>query len=186
MENPQAGWYPDTSGDATKLRYWDGNQWTDNYMDAPQGTVENTTTPNAGAQYAATYQTQPPAPGATGAAATTPGAAGASTPNSTQQPYAQPGQPVYAQPVYVQPNAPAYEMDKDDQTLRLIAFIFALLSTISVCWLLIPLAWMIPMTVMTYQIYKGKRPNTTAFGVLSLIFLSLVSGILLLVSNKNE
>lgn len=34
MANPIAGWYPDPSGDKTKLRWWDGNQWTDNYADA--------------------------------------------------------------------------------------------------------------------------------------------------------
>ena len=34
MGNPQAGWYPDPSGDVTKLRYWDGMQWTNNYTDA--------------------------------------------------------------------------------------------------------------------------------------------------------
>lgn len=34
MANPIAGWYPDPSGDQTKLRWWDGNQWTDNYADA--------------------------------------------------------------------------------------------------------------------------------------------------------
>lgn len=34
MANPIAGWYPDPSGDTTKLRWWDGNQWTDNYADA--------------------------------------------------------------------------------------------------------------------------------------------------------
>ena len=34
MTNPIAGWYPDPSGDKTKLRWWDGNQWTDNYADA--------------------------------------------------------------------------------------------------------------------------------------------------------
>lgn len=34
METAQAGWYPDPSGDATKLRYWDGERWTDDYADA--------------------------------------------------------------------------------------------------------------------------------------------------------
>jgi hypothetical protein len=30
-----AGWYADPSGDATKLRYWDGTQWTEQYQSAP-------------------------------------------------------------------------------------------------------------------------------------------------------
>ena len=74
----------------------------------------------------------------------------------------------------------------NDTTLRLVAFIFCLVSTISVGWTLIPLAWMIPMTVISYGIYKGTKKNTVAFGVCTLIFVSVVSGILLLVSKKDE
>jgi len=33
MSEQQAGWYPDPSGDASKLRYWDGTQWTSNFTD---------------------------------------------------------------------------------------------------------------------------------------------------------
>lgn len=74
----------------------------------------------------------------------------------------------------------------NDKTLRLIAFIFNLISTVGTGWLLIPLAWMIPMTVISYGIYKGTKRNTTAFGVCTLIFVSLVGGILLLVSKKDD
>ena len=77
-------------------------------------------------------------------------------------------------------------MSDKDRTLRLIAFIFNLISTIAVCWALIPLAWMIPMTVVSWVIYKGTRKNTVAFGVCTLIFLSLVGGILLLCSQKDD
>lgn len=76
-------------------------------------------------------------------------------------------------------------MSDNDKTMRLIAFIFSLLSTISVGWLLIPLAWMVPMTVIAYGIYKGTKHNTVAFGVCTLIFVSPVSGILLLCSKKD-
>ncbi len=34
MADQQAGWYPDPSGDASKLRYWDGTQWTNDFTDA--------------------------------------------------------------------------------------------------------------------------------------------------------
>jgi hypothetical protein len=29
-----AGWYPDPAGDQTKIRYWDGQNWTDQTQDA--------------------------------------------------------------------------------------------------------------------------------------------------------
>ncbi len=73
-----------------------------------------------------------------------------------------------------------------DTTLRLVAFILNIVATVSIGWTIIPLAWMIPMTVISYGIYKGTKKNTTAFGVCTLIFVSLVAGILLLVSKKDD
>tara|TARA_Y100001949_G_scaffold160581_1_gene152298 strand:+ start:371 stop:619 length:249 start_codon:yes stop_codon:yes gene_type:complete len=77
-------------------------------------------------------------------------------------------------------------MKDSDKTLRLVAFILNLVSTISAGWLIIPLAWMIPMTVISWGIYKGEKRNTVAFGVCTLIFVNLISGILLLVSSKDD
>lgn len=114
-----------------------------------------------------------------------------------QQPYQQPYQASYEQPqpgyqqVYAQPVAPAaptalYPMTDTDRNLRLVAFIFCILSLVSSCWLIIPLAWMIPMSVISWGIYKGTKANTVAFDVCTLIFCSLVAGILLLCSNKDR
>ena len=114
-----------------------------------------------------------------------------------QQPYQQPYQATYEQPqpayqqVYAQPVAPAapttlYPMTDTDRNLRLVAFIFCILSLVGSCWLIIPLAWMIHMSVISWGIYKGTKANTVAFGVCTLIFCSLVAGILLLCSNKDR
>ena len=114
-----------------------------------------------------------------------------------QQPYQQPYQATYEQPqpayqqVYAQPAAPAapaalYPMTDTDRNLRLVAFIFCILSLVGSCWLIIPLAWMIPMSVISWGIYKGTKANTVAFDVCTLIFCSLVAGILLLCSNKDR
>lgn len=114
-----------------------------------------------------------------------------------QQPYQQPYQATYEQPqpayqqVYAQPVAPAapaalYPMTDTDRNLRLVAFIFCILSLVGLCWLIVPLAWMIPMSVISWGIYKGTKANTVAFGVCTLIFCSLVAGILLLCSNKDR
>jgi len=73
-----------------------------------------------------------------------------------------------------------------DEILRLIAFIFNVITLASVGWLIIPLAWMIPMTVISWGIYKGTKKNTVAFGVCTAIFFNLVSGVLLLVSTKDD
>ena len=114
-----------------------------------------------------------------------------------QQPYQQPYQATYEQPqpayqqVYAQPVAPAapaalYPMTDTDRNLRLVAFIFCILSLVGSCWLIVPRAWMIPMSVISWGIYKGTKANTVAFGVCTLIFCSLVAGILLLCSNKDR
>lgn len=142
MSESRAGWYPDPSGDPSKLRYWDGSQWTDDYADSPSS-----------------------APG-TGQ--------GAQSCDET----------VYEAHI-IENGRSAYGMDSQDSTLRLIAFVFCVISTVTAGWMLIPLAWMVPMTVCAWGIYKGRRPNTTAFGVCTLIFVSLVGGILLLVSKKD-
>lgn len=172
--NPQPGWYSDPSGNPTRLRYWDGTQWTEQYAEAQQNagwspeaasaapnSDANATANNwnAGAAGAAPY-------GAAPYATTT-----AAAPYNTAAPY-----------TTTAPYAPT----DSDNTLRMVAFIFAVISTVSVCWLIIPLAWMIPMTVRCWGIYKGTKPNTTAFGVCTLIFLSLVGGILLLISKKDQ
>lgn len=113
-----------------------------------------------------------------------------------QQAYQQPYQATYEQPhvayqqVYAQPVVAVpeqrYPMTDTDRNLRLVAFIFCILSLVGSCWLIIPLAWMIPISVISWGIYKGTKANTVAFGVCTLIFCSLVAGILLLCSNKDR
>lgn len=78
-----------------------------------------------------------------------------------------------------------YPMTETDRTLRLIAFIWNVLCTVGCGILIIPLAWMIPMTVHSYGIYKGTKANTVGFDVCTLIFIGLISGILLLCSKKD-
>lgn len=154
MSTAAAGWYADPLGDTTKIRYWDGTQWTDQYQAAAD--------PNADA-----------APAQPGALSTTPvptayGSTGAQTAATTAAP------------------AALYPMTESDRTMRLIAFILNLLTCIGLGVLIIPLAWMVPMTVHSWGIYKGTKPNTTAFGVCTLLFLNLISGILLLVTEKQD
>lgn len=175
-----AGWYPDPEGDTTRLRYWDGTQWTNNYTAVPTQAATNEQTAQAtaagaqGAQGIPVDQAQPNAANVQGAQASTgyaqPANAASVTSNIQYQIF-DPDQ--------------IYPMTSQDRTLRLIAFILNILSCIGWGWLIFPLAWMVPMTVMSWSVYKGKRANTVAYGVCTLIFLNLISGILLLVSNKD-
>ena len=182
----EAGWYRDPMGDTTKLRYWDGAAWTDHYAPA-QGQAAATAAPQQAQSQAATAQAAPTTQADTAPANGTQ----AATSTATAQPATADQAPQPTVTVNVQQSAPAgttvpvvYTMTDTDRTLRLIAFILNLITTIACCWLLVPLAWMIPMTVHTYSLYKGTRANTVGFGVCNLLFLNLVAGILLLCSNK--
>ena len=182
MSQPIAGWYTDPAGDASKLRYWDGDKWTDSLMDAPAPQPEPTAVP--GSQPTAQASDQPAAqPTAQPTQPANP------TAQSSQVEYPQAtvvSQDTYA-PIYVNyADGPLYYVSPQDATMRLVAFILALISTVTMGFAIIPLAWMIPMTVMTWQVYKGRRANTVGFGVCTLIFLNMVSGILLLVSTKEQ
>lgn len=79
-----------------------------------------------------------------------------------------------------------YEVSGSNQTLRLVAFILNLITTIICGIVLLPLAWMIPMTVRSWGIYKGRKANTVAFGICDLLFVNLISGILLLCSRHDS
>ena len=168
MSNPVAGWYPDPAGDASKLRYWDGAAWTVRFMDRPPESANVHHVDGSAPQQTANV----------GASQSVPqGQAGAA---GTQ------GNPYNVQVNIVDPVPQTYQLTSEDTTLRLIAFIFAVISTVSVAMFIVPLCWMVPMTVHCWSLYKGTKPNTVAFGVCTLIFLSLVSGILLLISTKEE
>lgn len=122
------------------------------------------------------------------AAAQQPGAAaGAWQPQTATPNYEQ---PIYEQPIYTQGGtAPVGGVPYDhssDQGLLLAAFVLNIISCVVFAPFLIPLAWAIPMTIHSWGIYKGTKPNTVAFGVCTLLFLDLISGIFYLVIAKDE
>lgn len=131
----------------------------------PYGTQNGYAAPNANTQQG--YYTQPDP--------------------SQQNPYQNAYQAPYGQPAYQGAyDGAIYPMSDSDRTLRLINFILCLVSTITCALLIIPLAWMLPMTIISWGIYKGKKRNTTAFGVCTLLFVNLIGGILLLCSHKDQ
>lgn len=148
---------------------------------------------------AAPAQAAAPQPSAAGVAEPAQPDAGAAVPYATAQapvvpaqPYAAAQPPVAPAPPTAQPASYAAPASGTDTTLRLVAFVFMLVSLVSICIatvLFLPyvimLAWVIPMTVRSWGIYKGTKRNTVAFGVCSLLFVSIVSGILLLVAKKD-
>ncbi|MDR0298173.1 MAG: hypothetical protein LBI11_05955 [Streptococcaceae bacterium] len=74
------------------------------------------------------------------------------------------------------------------QTLYLVAFILNWvvlgLAALTI-WGIITAAWIIPMNLLIWKIYKDKsdKYNHVALGICTLLFINLVSGILILVAD---
>ena len=70
-------------------------------------------------------------------------------------------------------------------TLKMIAKIFMIIGCVATAsFFLIPLCWTIPMTMHYWKAVDNKQPVGTGFKVCSLLFVSLVAGILMLCDNK--
>ncbi len=73
---------------------------------------------------------------------------------------------------------------ENKSTLSTIAKVFMILGTVIMGFYLIPLAWCIPMTISYCKKIKNGEPISTAFKVCSLLFVSLIGGILMLCDNN--
>ena len=74
------------------------------------------------------------------------------------------------------------DTQKDD-TLDTVIKVFLIIACVAQGWMIIPLAWCIPMTISIFKKLKNGEPISTGLKVCTLIFVSLVSGICLLCKN---
>lgn len=104
-----------------------------------------------------------------------------------QQPYAQPQQPTaypqqpYAQPPY--PQQPYYAQPVQNaysDGLATAAKVFLIIGCVFQGWLLLPLAWMLPITITIFGKMKRNEPIGTGLKVCALLFVNLLGGIFLL------
>ena len=164
-----------------------GNEIADDNQFCPKCGTKVEATPAAASEPtpepASAAQQGAPVPPAASEQQGTPVPPAPAAPNASQAGYQAPPAPASAPAAN---SAAVYPMSSQDETLRLIAFILNVISCVALCWLIIPLAWLVPMTVHSWGIYKGTKANTVAFGVCTLIFASLIAGILLLVSKKDN
>ena len=73
-----------------------------------------------------------------------------------------------------------------DDTMQTIIKVFLILGCITQGWLLIPLAWCLPITISVFNSFRDKKPIGTGLKVCTLLFVSLISGIMLLCINEND
>ena len=80
----------------------------------------------------------------------------------------------------INPVANAAVSVRNDDTLPTIAKVFLILGCISQGWLILPLAWCIPITVSIWKKLERGESIGTGLKICTLIFVSLVSGVCLL------
>ena len=74
---------------------------------------------------------------------------------------------------------------KADSGIVIAVKILLILATVAQGWMLIPLAWCIPMTVSYFNAVKEGRPVSIALKVCTLIFVSQIAGILMLCDQEH-
>ncbi len=74
--------------------------------------------------------------------------------------------------------------DKNFTGLKLAAFILMIIGTVAMGWMLVPLAWCIPMTVSYYNSVKNGTPVSLTLKICTLLFVSPIAGILMLVDSE--
>ncbi len=73
-----------------------------------------------------------------------------------------------------------------DDGLAVAAKVFLILGCIAQGWLLLPLAWCLPITISICGRMKRNEPVGTGLKVCALLFVNLIAGILLLCRNDEQ
>lgn len=72
-----------------------------------------------------------------------------------------------------------------DDSLGLVAKIFLIIGCVAQGWLLLPLAWCLPITLSVCGKMKRGEPIGTGLKVCALLFVNLISGIILLCRSED-
>jgi hypothetical protein len=80
---------------------------------------------------------------------------------------------------------PLAPVQKKDDTMETVVKIFLIMGCISQGWLLLPLAWCLPITISVFNSFRDKKPIGTGMKVCTLLFVNLIAGICLLCMNDD-
>ncbi|MCL2150977.1 MAG: DUF2510 domain-containing protein [Coriobacteriia bacterium] len=144
MPDVPAGWYPDPAGDSSKIRYWDGTQWTDQFQSNPDAPAPVAPTYGAAPDqgYSQGYAPSQPTYGQeqpTYGQAPDQGYSQGQPAYGQGQPQSQGQQPTYQQPAYQQPTyqqqAPGYQVQpvepvKSKSGVAIASLVLAIIGTI--------------------------------------------------------
>lgn len=80
---------------------------------------------------------------------------------------------------------PVSAKNTDDDTMATVIKVFLIIGCIAQGWLLLPLAWCLPITISVFNAFRDKRPIGTGLKVCTLLFVNLIAGICLLCMNDD-
>lgn len=83
-----------------------------------------------------------------------------------------------------QPVPTPAKQDGESDTLDTVIKVFLIIGCITQGWMLLPLAWCLPITISIFNRMRDQKPIGTGLKVCSLLFVSLVAGICLLCRNE--
>lgn len=75
------------------------------------------------------------------------------------------------------------QTNQKDDTIQTVIKVFLIIGCVSIGWVIIPLAWCIPITVNIFKKLKSGEPISTGLKICTLLFVNLIAGICLLCNN---
>ena len=82
-------------------------------------------------------------------------------------------------------NTPTATAPKAESGIVVAVKVLLILAAVAQGWLLIPLAWCIPMTISYFNSIKYNRPVSMALKICTLLFVSQIAGILMLCDQEH-
>ena len=83
-----------------------------------------------------------------------------------------------------QPAPTPAKQDGESDTLDTVIKVFLIIGCITQGWMLLPLAWCLPITISIFNRMRDKKPIGTGLKVCTLLFVSSVAVICLLCRNE--
>lgn len=75
---------------------------------------------------------------------------------------------------------------ESDNTMSTVIKVMLIIGCIAQGWLILPLAWCIPITVSVFNSIRDRRPIRTGMAVCTLLFVNLIAGICILCMEENQ
>lgn len=79
---------------------------------------------------------------------------------------------------------PVYVQQKPDNTLPTVIKVFLIIGCVTQGWMLIPLAWCLPITISVFNKLRDGKPIGTGLKICTLLFVNIIAGICLLCMNE--